>query len=162
MSVGLAIILSVLAVLVAICIRQGQPWAPIVRRFIEQAAMLVPRMIAALVAAGFIAATIPNEFISHYLGPEFGFYGILVGTLAGLIVPSGPVISFSIAAVFAKSGASVPALVAFITSWSVFAAHRILIYEVPMLGMDFLRLRIVSACILPILAGAIAMLIVEL
>ena len=68
-------------------------------------------------------------------------------------------IAFAIAAVFAKSGASVPALIAFITSWSIFAAHRIFIYEMPLLGGSFLRLRLLSAMAVPFLAGTIAIIV---
>jgi hypothetical protein len=41
----------------------------------------------------------------------------------------------------------------------LFAAHRILIYEVPLVGTSFLRLRIVSVTVLPFLAGGLAMLV---
>lgn len=159
MSAGVLILLVVLLVLLGLAARQRQDPAPVVKRFIEQFAMLMPRMVVALFAAGFVATLIPSAVISKYLGPESGISGLFIAAAAGLTVPAGPVIAFPIAAVFAKSGASDAALVAFITSWSVFAAHRILIYEIPMLGMDFLRLRVASAIITPILAGSLAMLI---
>ncbi|WP_212524376.1 hypothetical protein [Actibacterium sp. MT2.3-13A] len=162
MSMGLIFLLVVLAALLVVAVRQEQPWAPIVQRFIEQFAMLVPRMLMALMAAGFIAQLIPSAFISRFLGEESGFLSIVIASLAGIIVPAGPVIAFSIAAVFVKSGASAPALVAFLTSWAVFAAHRILIYEIPLLGAGFLRLRLASACIIPLVAGGIAMAFVKL
>ena len=125
-------------------------------RAVEQFAKLVPRMLCALIAAGFVAKLIPSAFIARFLGPEAGLTAILVASAAGLIVPAGPVIAFSIAAVFARSGAAVPALIAFITSWTLFAAHRIFIYEIPLLGLSFLRLRTVSVVTLPLLAGLIA------
>ena len=124
-----------------------------IQRGIEQFMKLVPRMLCALVAAGFIAKLIPTSIISTYLGAEAGLTAVVIGTLTGLIVPSGPVISFAIAATFANAGASVPALVAFITSWSLFAAHRMIIYEIPLLGFSFLRLRVSSVAIMPFAAG---------
>jgi uncharacterized protein len=127
-----------------------------IERAIEQAAHLVPRMICALIAAGFIGKLMPSDLIARYLGSEAGVSAVLIGTAAGMILPAGPVISFSIAAVFARSGASVPALVAFITSWSLFAAHRIFMYEIPLLGFSFTRLRIASVALVPVLAGLIA------
>ena len=121
--------------------------------------MLVPRMLFALIAAGFIAKLIPKEAIAGLLGEDAGLLALPVAVAAGMIVPAGPVIAFAIAAVFAKSGASVPALVAFVTSWSIFAAHRILIYEIPLLGTSFLRMRLLSAMAVPFLAGLLAMLV---
>jgi uncharacterized membrane protein YraQ (UPF0718 family) len=126
-------------------------------RALEQFAKLVPRMLCALLAAGFVAQLIPSALIAAHLGAAAGPRAILIAAAAGLIVPAGPAIAFSIAVVFARSGASVPALVAFLTSWSVFAAHRMFIYEIPLLGPSFLRLRLLSAAALPLLAGVLAM-----
>jgi len=123
----------------------------------EQLIKLLPRMLCALVAAGFLATLIPTEVISSFLGAEAGFMAIVIGTLTGMFIPAGPAISFSIAAVLANEGASVPALVSFITSWSVFALHRVFIFEIPLLGISFTRLRMLSGLILPLLAGALTL-----
>jgi uncharacterized membrane protein YraQ (UPF0718 family) len=127
-------------------------------RGVEQLIIILPRMICALIAAEFLAMLIPTEVISQFLGRDAGLLAIFIGSLTGLLVPSGPVISFSIAATFANAGASVPAVIAFLTAWSLFSAHRILIYEIPLLGISFLRLRLLSVLILPMLSGVIAML----
>jgi uncharacterized membrane protein YraQ (UPF0718 family) len=133
-----------------------------VMRAIEQFLLIVPRMIFALIAAGFMVKLVPTEIIGRFLGAEAGFTGVLIGSVTGLIVPAGPVIAFAIAAAFATEGASAPALVSFITCWSVFAAHRILIFEVPLLGPSFLRLRILSGMILPFIAGTLALIATEM
>ena len=126
-------------------------------RGVEQVIILLPRMFCALVAAGFLAKLIPTGIISGFLGAEAGFIAIVVGILAGMMIPAGPVVSFSIAAVFANEGASVPALVSFITSWSVFTLHRVIIFEIPLLGLSFLRLRLLSVLILPLLAASLTL-----
>lgn len=156
MSAGSLILYGIFAILVAVAaarrddtLRQG------LVRAVEQFAKLVPRMLCALIAAGFVAKLIPSELIARFLGAEAGPIAILVAMAAGMIVPAGPVIAFSIAAVFARSGASVPALITFITAWTLFAAHRIFIYEIPLLGPSFLRLRVASVVVLPLLAGLI-------
>jgi uncharacterized protein len=158
MNAGVLILLVLLLVLIAIALaRRDGTFLAGMERALEQFARLVPRMLCALVAAGFVAKLIPSELIGSYLGAEAGLRAILIAAAAGLIVPAGPAIAFSIAVVFARAGASVPALVAFITSWSVFAAHRVFIYEIPLLGASFLRLRLVSAAATPLLAGLLAM-----
>jgi uncharacterized membrane protein YraQ (UPF0718 family) len=131
-------------------------------RGLEQFIIIVPRMICALIAAEFLAMLIPAKVISQFLGDESGLVGILIGTLTGMIVPSGPVISFSIAATMYNAGASVPAVIAFLTAWSIFSGHRILIYEIPLLGVSFFRIRFLSVLMLPILAGSFALLSSEL
>lgn len=132
------------------------------RRAVEQSLVLLPRMVFALIAAGFIVKLIPTELIVRFLGAEAGFTAIIIGSLAGLLVPSGPVIVFAIAASFANEGASVPALVSFVSGWSIFAAHRIVIFEIPLLGIRFTRMRLIAAIPLPILAGALSLLVLQL
>lgn len=122
----------------------------------DQLIRVLPRVLMALTAAGFIAKLIPGEIVGAWLGPDSGARGIAIAAFAGLLVPSGPIVSFSLAAVLATSGAAPPQLIAFITSWSIFAIHRITIYEIPMLGWRFLAVRLGASFLLPLLAGASA------
>ena len=126
-------------------------------RAIEQGVVVLPRMVFALIAAGFVVKLIPTDIIVRYLGNEAGFTGVLIGSVTGLLVPSGPVVAFAIAAAFAGEGASLPALIAFVTAWSVFATHRVFIFELPLLGAQFVRLRMLAVIPLPLIAGLIAM-----
>lgn len=160
MSVGILVLYSMAGLLtLAALARKDDTFRRGVRRAVEQFLILAPRMFCALIAAGFVAKLIPSEIIARYLGSEAGMTAVLIGAATGIAVPAGPAIAFSISAVFAHAGASVPALIAFITSWSIFAAHRIFIYEIPLLGMSFLRLRLVSVAATPVLAGLIAIFI---
>ncbi|MBL4646621.1 MAG: hypothetical protein COA52_01760 [Hyphomicrobiales bacterium] len=159
MSVGFWVLFVLFLVLLALAIRRQEDPGPVLKRVLEQGAKLVPRMICALVAAGFVAELLPKQAISQFMGADAGLWAIPVAAGAGLLIPAGPVIAFAIAAVFASAGASTPALIAFVTSWSIFATHRILIYEVPMLGGSFLRLRLLSVLVIPFMAGIIATLV---
>ena len=125
-------------------------------RAMEQFAHVLPQLLVVLVAAGFLAKLIPGEFIGGLIGPEAGWRGLVIAAFAGPIVPAGPVLAFSIAALFERVGATPEALVAFITSWSLFTIHRMVSYELPLLGGSFLRLRLLSVGLVPIAAGVIA------
>lgn len=159
MSIGFLLLLALLLFLLALAAARRTEPGPVLKRLFEQFFKLVPRMLCALVAAGFIAELIPKETIAGYLGAGAGIAALPVAAATGLLVPAGPVIAFAIAAVFVKAGASTGALVAFVTSWSLFAAHRILIYELPLLGPSFFRLRVVSVLAVPFMAGGLAMLL---
>lgn len=160
MSAGILVLYGMAAILVAAALaRRDGTFRRGIRRALEQFLILAPRMFCALIAAGFVAKLIPGAFIARFLGDEAGLTAVVIAAATGIIIPAGPAIAFSIGAVFANAGASVPALIAFITSWSIFAAHRIFIYEIPLLGMSFLRLRLASVAATPVLAGVIAILL---
>ncbi len=155
---GFLIILGLMIILGAAALLRGHDsFRHGLVRGTEQLVKLLPRMFFALVAASFLAILMPTEFIGKFLGAEAGIMAIVTGSLAGMIVPAGPAISFSIAAVLANEGASTPALVSFITSWGVFAMHRVFIFEMPLLGLSFTRLRILSGLILPPIAGGLTL-----
>lgn len=159
MNIGFWVLLAVLIVLGLLALKRREDPGPVVKRLLEQAAKLVPRMFCALVAAGFVAELLPKDEIARFLGAEAGVFALPAAAGIGLLVPAGPVIAFAIAAVFAKAGASTPALVTFITAWSIFAAHRMLIFELPLLGPSFMRMRLLSVAIVPFLAGLLAIVI---
>lgn len=157
---GVLVLLVVYVVLAGMALtRRDGTFRRAVRRTMEQFWVLAPRMICALIAAGFIAKLIPSAVIARFLGEDAGVTALLVAYGTGMIIPAGPVIAFSIAAVFMHAGASTAALVTFVTSWSIFATHRIFIYEIPLLGPSFLRLRLLSAGTIPLWAGLVCLVV---
>ena len=117
---------------------------------------LMPRLALALLTAGFLSSLVPSETIAAWLGAESGLYGILLATLLGALMPGGPVIVFPVAVLLVGAGAGLPQLVSFITAWSVFAAHRVLLYELSLVGWRFTVIRLAASSPLPIIAGLLA------
>lgn len=124
--------------------------------------MMAPRMVVAMFLATFAAQLIPGDMVSRWLGAESGFTGILIASVSGIFVPAGGVIAFPLALAMLKIGVGVPQLVAFLTSWEVFAVHRVLAFELPMLGPNFVAIRIASSFMLPPVAGLAAAGLMEL
>lgn len=118
--------------------------------------MMVPRLILALFLAGFVAELLPGEVISAWLGHESGLRGILIASVAGIAVPAGGVVAFPLALAMLKIGVGLPQLIAFLTSWEIFAVHRILAFEIPFMGGRFVILRVSSSFMLPPVAGLAA------
>ena len=117
---------------------------------------LLPRLVLALMTAVFVASLVPADLIGNWLGRESGLGGIALATLLGALVPGGPVIAIPTAVLLASSGAAMPPLVAFITAWSIFAVHRIVIFEIPLVGWRFTLLRLSAGLPLPFLAALLA------
>jgi hypothetical protein len=65
-------------------------------------------------------------------------------------------VSFPVVVIFVQAGAGFPQVVAFVTAWSVIGFHRVLIYEIPLMGWRFSAIRLASSVVLPLVAGLLA------
>jgi hypothetical protein len=121
--------------------------------------LLLPRIGIGVIGSGFIAEALPNEWVAPWLGPESGFLGVVIATIGGALTPGGPVVGFSIGAAALKSGAGAPQVIAYTTAWALYAIHRLLIWEVPMMPARIVWLRATMSLPLPFIAAALAMLL---
>lgn len=118
---------------------------------------LLPRIAIGVAGSGFVAAALPQDTIAPWLGPESGLLGAAIATLGGALTPGGPVIGFSVGAALLKSGAGAPQVIAYTTAWALYALHRLLVFEVPMMPARVVWLRAAVSLPLPFLAAALAM-----
>jgi uncharacterized membrane protein YraQ (UPF0718 family) len=123
---------------------------------------ILPKVLAACLIAAFVAVLMPREVVLRWVGAESGFLGIIVATLAGTICPGGPITIFPIAAAFVAIGADTGAAIAFITSWTLLGYARILVWELPFFGGEFVIWRTLISIPLPIVAGILARMLVAL
>ena len=110
----------------------------------------------ALVAAGFLGALIPEDRVVALVGGGSGLRGILIASLIGSILPGGPMVTFPIVVVLFDAGAGMPQMVALLTSWSVLALHRVLAFEIPLVGVAFSLRRLAASLLLPPIAGLLS------
>ena len=94
----------------------------------------LPLIICAFIVAGLVQSLLPRDLLSRWVGAESGVRGIFIGTIAGGFTPGGPYVSLPVVAALLKAGAGPGTLVAFLTSWSLWAFAR-LPMEVGILGM---------------------------
>ena len=120
---------------------------------------VVPRIALGVVGSGYIAAVIPQEIITGWLGPDSGWSGVLTAVVAGAATPGGPVVGFSIGAVALKAGGGAPQVVAYVIAWALFAFQRLILWEIPFMPARFVWFRAAVSLPFPFLAAAIAMLI---
>jgi hypothetical protein len=60
------------------------------------------------------------------------------------VTPGGPMVSVPFMVVAANSGAALPALVAYMTSWSLFGVQRIIAWEAPLMVIPSLAFPVVA------------------
>lgn len=137
--------------------REGRPGlAAAGQGALDQGSALMIRLPLALVATAFLIHALPLQALSPVIGPASGLTGIAIAALIGGVMPGGPMTSFPLALVFVNAGAGTPQIVALIAGWSVFALHRLLAYEAPIMGWHFALLRILASLPVPILTGLAA------
>jgi uncharacterized membrane protein YraQ (UPF0718 family) len=118
---------------------------------------LLPRITVGVIGSGFIAEVVPKAVIAPWLGPESGFFGVVIATLGGALTPGGPVVGFAIGAAALKSGAGAPQVIAYSTAWALYAIHRLVIWEVPLMPARVVWLRAAASLPLPFIAAGLAM-----
>jgi hypothetical protein len=121
--------------------------------------VLLPRIMIGVVGSGYIAAIMPQDLITTWIGPNSGILGITIATLAGAITPGGAVVGFSVGAAALKGGGGAPQVIAYSTAWSLYALTRLINWEVAMMPPRVVWLRAAVSIPLPFLAGVGAMLI---
>jgi hypothetical protein len=120
---------------------------------------IVPRITLGVIGSGYIAAVIPPEVITGWLGPDSGWFGVLTAVIAGVATPGGPVVGFSIGAVALKVGGGSPQVIAYVVAWALFAFQRMILWEIPFMPARFVWFRAAVSVPFPFLAAAIAMVI---
>ena len=152
-----AVVLGVIAWLrPGTAFRQGTTFA------FRQFRQVILVMIVAMFLASFLTTLIPEAVVARWLGEEAGIKGILLASVIGGFVPGGPMITFPIIVALAKMGVATSSVIAFLTAWSVYAFHRIAVFEVPLIGWRITLIRFASSVLLPPLSGVLAGLLVDL
>ncbi|MBW2027891.1 MAG: permease [Deltaproteobacteria bacterium] len=116
---------------------------------------VIPLLLVAFLVAGLIQVAIPPEIIRSWLGEESGLRGILLGTLAGALIPGGPYIALPIIAAIAQGGAGIGTIVSLISAWALIGIGQ-LPFELALIGPRFMAVRISSVVIFPPVAGLLA------
>lgn len=150
--VGLA-----LAAAIGLGVRDG--WQAVVapvRDGLTLFVMIAPMILMGLFLGGLVKAMADPEKIAPLLGARSGLIGVLLATGLGAVTPGGPFAAFPIVFALFAAGADVGAVVAFLTGWALIAVHRIVIWELPLIGPEFVALRVLVSLPLPVVAGLVA------
>ena len=116
----------------------------------------LPRVMMAMSVAALVWVMLPRKYVSNLGGRQVGISGLIIAALAGAITPGGPSSAYALLAMLGLSGAERGAMVSYITAWALLGVQRILLWDVPFLGVEFALLRILCCLPLPIIAGLVA------
>lgn len=113
-------------------------------------------IVLSFIAAGFAETLVPRGWIRAHLGGEAGLRGIALAASAGVLTPSGPYVAIPIAVTLLRSGAGMPAIIAYVSAWGLLALHRLIAWEIPLLGIRFALTRWLLCSLFPVVAGLLA------
>jgi uncharacterized membrane protein YraQ (UPF0718 family) len=117
---------------------------------------IAPVIGAALLLGGYVDALLPHDKVAHWLGPESGMRGYALAMLGGIVTPAGPFAVFPILVGLRGAGAGFPVCIVYVPAWATLGIQRIVVWELPFLGPDFVLLRVLASLPLPIIAGLLA------
>lgn len=115
-----------------------------------------PQLAGGLLIGGMTKQLIGKEKITAYLGKNSGLRGLGIATLAGTLTPGGPFMSFPIVYALRTAGADAGALVTYLTAWALLGFVKMVVWELPLMGIEFTWIRFFVSLPLPILAGLLA------
>ena len=118
----------------------------------------LPLLLVAFAIVGYVETLAPQELVSQWIGPDSGWTGLLIGTLAGMLMPGGPYVIFPLIAAIYSSGAGMGPTLAMITSWSSLALLSVS-FELPFLGWRFTLVRLSVGLVIPPLVGLLGVLL---
>jgi uncharacterized membrane protein YraQ (UPF0718 family) len=115
----------------------------------------LPILLISFVIAGLAQVLIPKELITSWLGTQAGMKGILIGSVVGGLVPGAPYAAFPLVGALYKSGASLGAVVSFVSAWSLWSVTRLPV-EMALIDPKAALVRYGVTFIVPPLAGLAA------
>jgi uncharacterized membrane protein YraQ (UPF0718 family) len=152
------LLLAACVLLAALAYARGG--APFVLQGLEGGGRLILRyglvIAVSFVAAGYAELLLPQAWLRSSFGETAGLRGILLAAGLGVVTPAGPFVAMPIAAVMVRAGAAAGPVVAFLTAWSLLALHRLIAWEVPIIGWRLAALRYGVSLAIPVLAGLAA------
>ena len=117
---------------------------------------VVPLISGGVLLGGFAQALIPQAVVRRWLGEGSGVMGLLIAAGVGAFVPGGPSTSFPLVLALTAAGADAGVVIAFITGWAVLGVNRIVVWELPFMGVEFAAVRFLASLPLPLIAGLLA------
>jgi uncharacterized membrane protein YraQ (UPF0718 family) len=106
-----------------------------------------------LLLSAFVEVMLPRSLVERWLGVGSGIKGIMVATFAGAFTPGGPFLAFPLVLALYRAGADWAPLIAYITSWSILSVARVMVFEIPLVGVELVSVRYIACLILPPIAG---------
>jgi uncharacterized membrane protein YraQ (UPF0718 family) len=116
----------------------------------------LPILLLGFAIAGLVQVLVPKELIADWFGSQAGVKGVLVACVIGGLVPGPPYAVFPLVAVLYRSGASMGAVVGFVSAWSLWSVSRLPV-EMALVDPRAALVRYGITFVVPPVAGLLAL-----
>jgi len=117
-------------------------------------------LIAGFLLAGLVQVLVPKPVITNWLGDQAGFKSVLIGCVAGGLMPGSPYAVFPMVGGLYKAGAGLGAMVGFMTAWSLWSVSRLPV-EFALIDTRLVLIRYGITFLFPPIAGVLAQVLGE-
>ena len=121
----------------------------------------LPLLLLGFAIAGLAQVVIPKELISRWLGAKAGVKGIFIGCVVGGLVPGAPYATFPLIATLYQGGASIGAVVGFVSAWALWSVSRLPV-EMALIAPRPALIRYAITFVMPPIAGLAAQVVARL
>jgi uncharacterized membrane protein YraQ (UPF0718 family) len=121
----------------------------------------LPPLLLGFVVAGLAQVLIPKDLITRWLGSGAGARGILIGCVVGGLVPGAPHATFPLVATLYQAGASLGAVVGFVSAWALWSVARLPV-EMALIDPRTALIRYSITFVVPPIAGLVAEVVARL
>lgn len=121
----------------------------------------LPLLLLGFVVAGLAQVLIPKALITRWLGRQAGVRGVLIGCAIGGLVPGAPYATFPLVASLYRAGASLGAVVGFVSAWALWSVTRLPV-EMALIDPKAALIRYAVTFVVPPVAGLLAEAITQL
>ena len=111
------------------------------------------RVLLGIILAGFVQELIPKTLIADWIGPTSGLIGILMGTLAGMILTGGAFVVIPIIASIYAAGAGEGPIIALLTAANLTRIQGLFVIELPFFGTRISLSRYLICLFVPPIIG---------
>lgn len=115
----------------------------------------LPVLLLGFVMAGLVQVLIPKDLITDWLGTQAGSKGVLIGCVAGGLVPGAPYAVFPVVAGLYEAGAGLGAVVGFVSAWALWSVSRLPV-EMALIDPKPALVRYAITFVVPPIAGLLA------
>lgn len=114
---------------------------------------VLPKIAGGIVLATAIGLSLPRDRVLSLIGPDSGWSGLIIATIAGALLPGGPSVTYPLTLGLMAAGADLGAGIALVSGWILLSLNRTLVWELSFLPVDLVALRFALTAPVPVILG---------